>query len=102
MPRAKGGRMPGFLRHVFSSDGFLPHGHCFLWKPGLIWLHVSADVLIGLSYVAISFTFAYLVHRARRDISFHYRPMTARPANNPLHRDRRPRSPRGVGDAATP
>ena len=63
--------MPGFLRRVFSSDGFLPHGHCFLWKPGLIWLHVSADVLIGLSYVAISLTLAYLVHRARRDIPFH-------------------------------
>src|SRR5439155_21751263 len=72
MPRAKGGRMPGFLRHVFSSDGFMPHGHCFLWKPGLIWLHVSADVLIGLSYVAISLTLAYLVHRARRDIPFHW------------------------------
>ena len=64
--------MPGFLRHVFSSDGFMPHGHCFLWKPGLIWLHVSADVLIGLSYVAISLTLAYLVHRARRDIPFHW------------------------------
>src|SRR5882724_2457028 len=71
-PRAKGGRMPGFLRHVFSSEGFMPHGHCFLWRPGLIWLHVSADVLIGLSYVAISLTLAYLVHRARRDIPFHW------------------------------
>ena len=32
--------MPDLLRHMVSSDGFMPHGHCYLWKPELVWLHV--------------------------------------------------------------
>ena len=50
----------------------MPHGHCYLWKPGLVWLHVVSDALIGLAYVAISLTLAYLVLRARGDIPFHW------------------------------
>jgi signal transduction histidine kinase len=44
---------------------FSPHRHCYLDRPELIWLHVSSDLLIGLSYVAISATLAYLVYRIR-------------------------------------
>src|SRR5262249_30468203 len=61
--RDRGGHMPEFLRHVFASDGFMPHGHCYLWLPGLVWLHVVSDGLIGLAYVAISITLAHLVRR---------------------------------------
>jgi len=50
----------------------MPHGHCYLWKPGLVWLHLISDTLIGLSYVSISLTLAYLVHRARRNIPFRW------------------------------
>lgn len=32
---------------------FMPHGHCYLWKPGLVWLHVASDIVIGLSYFSI-------------------------------------------------
>src|SRR5919202_6024615 len=55
-----------------SVESFLPHGLCYLWNSGLVWLHLVSDVLIGLSYVAISATLAYLVNRARRDIPFHW------------------------------
>ncbi|MGV3721689.1 MAG: ATP-binding protein [Actinomycetota bacterium] len=60
-----------FLRSLFSGDPFMPHIHCFLENEGLTRLHVISDALIGLSYVAISATLAYLVYRARRDIPFH-------------------------------
>ncbi len=43
----------------------MPHGHCYLWKPGLVWLQVISNGLIGLSYVSISLTLAYLVLRIR-------------------------------------
>jgi hypothetical protein len=33
---------------------------------------VTADSLIGLAYLAISATLAYLVYKARRDIPFHW------------------------------
>src|SRR3989441_5733048 len=57
--------MSDFLREIFTSGGFMPHGHCYLWRPGLVWLHVVSDSLIGLAYVAISVTLAYLVSRIR-------------------------------------
>ncbi|MFB2982887.1 ATP-binding protein [Microseira sp. BLCC-F43] len=61
---------PGLWQNLLAANGFIPHGHCYLWKPGLVWLHVVSDMLIGLSYVAISATLAYLVYKARRDIPF--------------------------------
>ena len=62
----------GFWKKLFSTEGFLPHGHCYLWRPEVVWLHVGSDMLIGLSYVAISATLACLVHKARREIPFHW------------------------------
>lgn len=60
---------PPLLTRITSSD-FLPHRFCYLANSGLIWLNVTSDLLIGLAYVTISATLAYLVHRARRDIPF--------------------------------
>ncbi|HXB21842.1 MAG TPA: PAS domain S-box protein [Candidatus Solibacter sp.] len=62
---------PTLMRDAFASD-FLPHLYCYLGKPGLVWTHVAADSLIGMSYVAISVTLAYLIYRGRRDIPFHW------------------------------
>ena len=61
--------MQGFLTRLLSSDGFMPHGHCYLWLPEVVWLHVVADGLVALSYTTIPFTLAYFV-RKRRDLPF--------------------------------
>lgn len=61
---------PGFVRTLFGTGNFLPHTFCYLRNPALVWTHAITDALIGLSYVAISGTLTYLVHRARRDIPF--------------------------------
>jgi hypothetical protein len=53
----------------FVSAEFMPHGHCYLWKPGLVWLQVLSNLLIGLAYLSISSTLVYLV-RSIRDIPF--------------------------------
>ena len=37
-------------RPLLATDGFMPHGVCYTWRPGLIRLHVISDVLIGLAY----------------------------------------------------
>jgi signal transduction histidine kinase/ActR/RegA family two-component response regulator len=63
---------PDALTRVFASAGYLPHGHCYLWQPGLLALHGISDVLIGVSYVAISLTLGYLVWRARDHIPFRW------------------------------
>jgi PAS domain S-box-containing protein len=54
------------------AQPFMPHGHCYLWEPGLLWTHVISDMVIGLSYVAISATLGYMVMRTRRDLPFHW------------------------------
>ena len=35
------------LSWLFDSDSYMPHGHCYLWQPGVLWLHVIADGLIA-------------------------------------------------------
>jgi signal transduction histidine kinase len=60
------------LRHRLLASNFLPHATCYLQNPQLIWLHASSDSIIGLAYLAISSTLAYLVYRARQDIPFHW------------------------------
>src|SRR5881394_3609487 len=64
--------LPEYWKKLFSTQGFMPHGHCYFWRPEVVWLHAGSDLLIGLSYVAISATLAYLVHKARREIPFHW------------------------------
>lgn len=63
--------MPEFLRQLFSSGDFMPHGYCYLWNPGLVWLHVISDGLITASYCVIPFALLRFV-RKRRDIPFHW------------------------------
>ncbi len=48
---------------------FIPHGHCYLWKPGLVGLHIASDSLIALAYYSIPITLIYFV-RKRRDLPF--------------------------------
>lgn len=63
--------MPDFLQRLFSSEGFMPHGHCYLWNPGLVWLHVVSDGLIAAAYTSIPFTLLYFA-RKRHDIPFNW------------------------------
>jgi PAS domain-containing protein len=49
--------------------GFLPHGYCFTWIPGLLWLNVISDALIALAYLSIPLTLAYFV-KHRPDLPF--------------------------------
>jgi len=57
---------------LFRADQFMPHATCYLRNPKVIFLHVSSDLLIGLAYVSISSTLAYLVYKASKDIPFHW------------------------------
>ncbi|MBO0351464.1 response regulator [Phormidium pseudopriestleyi FRX01] len=63
---------PDLLGNLLAKDGFIPHGHCYLWKPSLVWLHVTSDSLIGIAYVAISTSLTYFVYKARQNIPFHW------------------------------
>lgn len=60
--------MDAGLEQLFDND-FMPHGQCYLWKPGLVWLHVISDALIGIAYIVIPITLLYVV-RQRDDLPF--------------------------------
>ena len=60
-----------FLRNIFSTDGFMPHGMCYDWNTSVIWLHVISDGLITLAYYSIPLTLIYFV-RKRKDLVFHW------------------------------
>lgn len=58
-----------FLQSFFSGGSFIPHGHCYLWKPWLVWMHIASDSLIALVYYSIPVILVYFVKK-REDLPF--------------------------------
>jgi signal transduction histidine kinase len=62
------------MREFFAGmwdTGFMPHGHCYLWKPEILWLHAISDSTIGFAYYLIPLTLIYFVHK-RSDVEFRW------------------------------
>ncbi|MCT7950367.1 ATP-binding protein [Ancylothrix sp. C2] len=57
------------ISHDIFSNYFIPHGHCYLWKPGLVGLHILSDSFISLAYFLIPMELIYIVKK-RKDIPF--------------------------------
>lgn len=57
------------LPNTLISNIFIPHGHCYLWQPELVGLHILADGLIALAYYSIPLMLVYFVRR-RKDVPF--------------------------------
>jgi hypothetical protein len=60
-----------FFRSLLSSGDVMPHAYCYMWRPGLVWLHVVSDLLIALAYFSIPLTLIYFI-RKRRDVPFNW------------------------------
>ena len=58
--------MPDLLSTFFANN-FIPHGHCYLWKPGLVWLHLTSDVVTTLAYYLVAFAIVYFTNQ-RKDL----------------------------------
>lgn len=56
-------------RAILSAN-FLPHWYCYAGNTRVLWTTVIADLFIGLSYVVISTTLAFIVGRAGRDLPY--------------------------------
>jgi diguanylate cyclase (GGDEF)-like protein/PAS domain S-box-containing protein len=57
------------LADWFSTEPFMPHAMCLVWRQDLIWLHLVSDALIALSYFSIPFALIYFV-RKRTDLAY--------------------------------
>ena len=51
------------------ENSFMPHGHCYFWRPDILWIHVVSDAVIALAYFSIPVTLLYFLRR-RPDIPF--------------------------------
>jgi len=58
-----------FFRTISSPNDFMPHGYCYLWDPGLVWLHVISDFLIAVAYFSIPLM--YFI-RKRKHVPFNW------------------------------
>ena len=36
-----------------THESWMPHGFCFAWDPGVLWLRVASDAVIALAYYSI-------------------------------------------------
>jgi len=54
-----------FLSKLFETSYFMPHGHCYLWQPDILWLNVLSDGVIALAYFSIPLTIFYFVKKKR-------------------------------------
>ncbi|MBH8562263.1 HAMP domain-containing histidine kinase [Nostoc sp. CENA67] len=58
-----------FLQNFFTEASFIPHGHCYLWQPSLVWLNIVSDSVIALVYYSIPAILIYFAHK-RKDFPF--------------------------------
>jgi PAS domain S-box-containing protein len=58
-----------WLTGLLGQNGFLPHGYCFTWSPGVLWSMVGADAVIAASYYSIPLALVQL-SRQRPDMQF--------------------------------
>jgi two-component system, NtrC family, sensor kinase len=56
------------LFRFIDNTQFMPHGHCYLWKPSLVWLHGISDTLILLSYLVLPFVFMHVLKKSKQKI----------------------------------
>ena len=59
------------LKNLFAYGGFIPQGHCYLWNPELVVLHIVSDFLIAIAYYSILVTLVYFF-RKRVDLPFNW------------------------------
>lgn len=47
----------------------MPHGHCYLWLPEILWTHVTSDAIVAIAYYSIPISIIAFV-RNRPDVDF--------------------------------
>lgn len=54
---------------LLDTGSFMPHGHCYLWQPELVWLNVLSDAAIAVAYFSIPVTLIIFIQQ-RKDLPF--------------------------------
>jgi signal transduction histidine kinase len=64
--------VPKLIPELFSTGLFMPHSHCYLNNPRMLWLQGLSDLLIGGAYMLIAGVLVYLVSKARKQLPFQW------------------------------
>ncbi len=59
------------ISSFFNSAGFLPHGYCLLWRPDILALHATSDLVIAAAYFSIPIAILSFVRRRADLIAEH-------------------------------
>lgn len=59
------------LIDTITNGDYMPHGHCFLWREDLLFMHVGGDLGTAAAYFAIPAALVRLVQR-RNDLAFNW------------------------------
>ena len=62
----------GFMDLLFNSERYMPHGYCFLWEPGLLWMFIIGDLAIFVAYFSIPITLLYLMRKKKQRLPFRW------------------------------
>lgn len=55
----------------FTTQGFMPHGMCLLWKPAVLWSLVIGNGVTALAYTLIPISLTY-IYIKRKDVKFNW------------------------------
>jgi hypothetical protein len=48
----------------------MPHGHCYLWRPDILWTHVISDITIGVAYYLITIILGILLYKRKESVPY--------------------------------
>lgn len=54
------------LATFIGAENFMPHGHCYLWLPEILWLHVISDLVIVIAYYSIPLGILYFAKKFKK------------------------------------
>lgn len=57
------------MTEQFFRGDYMPHGHCYLWQPHILWTHVVSDLLIATAYFSIPVALVIFMKK-RNDIGY--------------------------------
>ncbi|WP_105167684.1 PAS domain-containing protein [Pseudoalteromonas sp. T1lg23B] len=57
--------------HSFFHQAYMPHGHCYLWQPHLLWTNVISDLVIAAAYFSIPVAIMIFAKK-RPDVGRHW------------------------------
>ncbi len=57
------------MESLFNSNGFMPHGMCFLWRQDILYTHVLSDIATGMAYYGVTAGSVYIFVK-RDDIPY--------------------------------